>query len=854
MGPSGARKNLKRGTSQHPGSFQATFDEIHFIEKYNRQAALYLHRQPDEFFAKDGPINTDAEKAPAGDGGKFNSLTPHDVIESFLEKSKNGNSFTMTYAKAHTDVGGDKRWIAQGISMQNCPSKLRATLCEGVQIDLDIENCGPEILAQLCAKLDIECPKLDDYVKHREDRLEEFAVYLDRGKAKALMIRLINGGSIHADEKEETSGVDWLPNFIAEMWKIRRRIAGLAEYAHVKERFQPKDKDKGLLLPKATNIDAKVVSAVLFPLENQALEYFYNFFKNAGIIKDGECVLVFDGLMVPDNKSNREHLTADFLFKASQYVKEHTGLQLKIRIKEFKDTYELPEDCESVPDNYFVVDTGDDLKPAEILRKAAGDRLVKCGSRYFYNHSGCIYLEGKEEAENGIMNLTREVSIVSDAGEGRTLHYSKNTARVKAATPRILVDESIKDQGFVDKMWEGNLGYLAYTNGVYSFEDGRLLTFEEAKEREIRFIHDTKRAYTAEVDLELKKEVHRRIFDGFMPDAEQQKHYLSSTSRALAGKIGDKRWNDLIGGRNCGKSLQTQVLSRAFGSFVQGTNAENLLTKDGGGQDAAKAQSWIKDLEFKRIVFTNEMPKQGKKIIDGEMVKRICSNGDWIEVRQNYTNENRIRAQASFFLFANDTTEVSPADAYQTMQGFKLDLEYHDQSEFDEKKEQRVEPPSTWRLKDPSIEEFICRPDVIDAFTSIIFEAYTPEKQAPPQRVKDDTNSIKGEASLSVEERFAEIIVKGDKHDVLFTKEIKRTLEECGVGTFSSAKIETLVKQVYKMDHGKPSRKDGQGKSVQDRGFKGLRISDQHYNERDERLKRTEHLKQSARLDFTNPN
>ena len=832
MGP-----NLKkRGTSQHPGSFQETFDETNFTEKYNRPAALYLQQQPAEFFAKDGQSNTDEKKAPTGDGGKFKSWSPHDFVESFLEKSKNGNSFSMTYEKAHKDVMGNQRWHARGASMQNCPSKLRATLCKGIMIDLDIENCGPEILAQLCAQLYIECPILDDYVKHREDRLAEFAPYLDRGKAKALMIRLINGGSIHEDERDETSGVDWLPGFIEEGWKIRHRIAGLAEYADINGRFQPKDKDKGLLLPKTTNIDAKVVSAVLLPLENKALEHFYGFFKNAGIIKHGECVLVFDGLMVPDNKSNREHLTEQFLFNASKYVKEHTGYQLKIRIKEFKDSYELPADYESVPDTFFVVEAGDDDKPAEILRAAAGDRIVMCptvsSDRFFFNRSGCIYTEGKQAAEDGIMRLTRkEVFIVSTTGEGRTVPYSKNTKRVKDATTRVLLDESIIDICFVDKMWDGNQGFLAFTNGVWSFEERRLLTFEEAKKREIRFIHDTKRAYTAEVDPELKKEVHRRIFHGFIPDAEKQKHYLSSLSRAMAGRIGDKRWNNLVGGRNCGKSLQTQVLKRAFGSFVQGTNAENLLMKDGGGQgqDAAKAQSWLRDFEFKRIVFTSEMPQHGKKVIDGEMIKRICSNGDWIETRKNHKDEIQIRAQPSFFMFGNFGIHVSPDDAYLTMQGFKLDLEYHDQSEFDDKKEEGVEPPPFWRVKDPAIDDFIQREDVIDAVTSIIFEAYTSEKQAPPQCVKDDTDSIKGPASVSVEDRFAAIIVKGGEHDFMSYADIQNAMKGGGMEPQRHDMIDTLVKKIYNIFPQKPSKVDAEGKKVQIRGFKELTTSNQHH-------------------------
>jgi hypothetical protein len=198
----------------------------------------------------------------------------------------------------------------------------------------------------------------------------------------------------------------------------------------------------------------------------------------------------------------------------------------------------------------------------------------------------------------------------------------------------------------------------------------------------------------------------------------------------------------------------------------------------------------------------------------------------------------------------NDLPDVTPVDAYQTMIGYKFDNEYHDISEFNEVKEQGGKPPSNWRVMDHTIDDFIRQEGVIDAFTALIFEAYTPERQVPPQRVKADTNSIKGEASLSVEERFAAIIVKGENSDVLFTQEIKVALRDNGLGSFSNGKIDDMVKHVYKMEAGmRPSRG-----SKQALGFKGLRISESNYNEKEERLKKTEHLKQAVRLGFTNPN
>ncbi|KAJ1475838.1 hypothetical protein T484DRAFT_1750891, partial [Baffinella frigidus] len=519
----------KRGKDQHHTSFQDTFDTKHFTETFDRKAALYLQSQDDPFFAQGGDSDHYVRKGDKDDS-VYERVSEQDFLRSLLAKSKNGASFPVTYEKAFKDVAGDQRWFAKGDSMQSCKSKLRATLCKGLYKDLDIENCGPTILQQLCNKHKIECEKLSRYVQHREDVLSELAPSLDRGEAKTLMIRLLNGGSIQEHERDEVEGVHWLQEFIDEIHKIRRKIA--KKYPEIKERFPA----------NTPNLDSKVVSAVLLSHENKAIEHFHHFFKTKGIIKNGECFLTFDGIAVRDNKSNREHLKEDFLFKASLHVNEHTGLLLKIRIKEFEEGYVLPADYESLPDNFFVIEAGHDQSAADILVKAAGDRLVKSGGRYFYNHKGVIYSEGENEAKDGLMNLTKNLSIVSDVGFGRTAHYSNDTARIKCATPRVLCDQSIKDDSFVEKLWDGNRGFLAYTNGIYSFKDRRLLTFEEAREKGIRFTLDTKRAYTADVAQKDRDDLVRRVIEGFLPNEDQRKSFLNHLSRALAGHIEDKRW------------------------------------------------------------------------------------------------------------------------------------------------------------------------------------------------------------------------------------------------------------------------------------------------------------------------
>jgi hypothetical protein len=834
----------KRGKYQHRSVFQDTFEAKHFTERFNRKAALFLQKQDDQFFAQDGDSDHNASK---GDEAVsiYERVSEQDFCRSLLEKSRGCDTYAVTYEKAFNDITQDQRWFGKGNSMQNCKSKLRATLCRDLYKDLDIENCGPTILEQECQKHEIDCPLLSNYVQDREDMLSDFKL-LDRSQAKNVMIRVMNGGSIREDERAQVSDVQWLPKFIEQLRKIRKRLAleyG-QEYPETTKRF-PAD---------TPNRDSKVVSAVLLSRENKALEQYHHFFKTNGIIENDECVLIFDGIMVRDTKSTRENLTTNFLFQASEHVQKQTGLLLKIRIKEFGEGYHLPEDYESVPDNFFVIDAGDDQKAAEILIKAAGARLVKCGHRFFYNHKNCLYREGEKEAKDGIMCLAKEVSIVTDMGFGRTAHYSKDTARMNKAIQQVLSNQAIHDDRFVKDTFESNRGYLNYTNGVYSFKEGRLLTFTEAKERNIRFTIDTGRAYTADVSQTDRDDLICRIFDGMLPDAEQQKMFFSCLARSMAAEIEDKRWHVCQGQRNASKGVVCKQLESAFGGFVRVTNAENLLVKDGSSQDAAKAQSWLQGLEDARIIYTSEM-KNGQRKMDGDMIKKISSGGDMIEVRQCFTNENLIRLAGMIFVFLNDTPEMNTADAFQSMVAFKFPTEYHDQSEFDELQKRGDKPPSHWRPKDPSINSFILRPGVIDAFTALVFEAYTLEKMAPPQRVIDDTNSIKGDASLSVEERFAEIIIRGVETDVLSIKEIRTTLEEFGVGMFSGGKVETFVENVYNMKKCQPSRVNSQGKKVQiGWGFKGLRVDDNLYNEKDERLKRIENVKQSARWDFNNPN
>ena len=196
-------------------------------------------------------------------------------------------------------------------------------------------------------------------------------------------------------------------------------------------------------------------------------------------------------------------------------------------------------------------------------------------------------------------------------------------------------------------------------------------------------------------------------------------------------------------------------------------------------------------------------------------------------------------------MFANDLPQVEPVDAYQTMLGFKFQSEFHDASEFTDASDSIQE---TWRPMDHSIDAFIRQSAVIDAFVKLVLSHYTQDIQAPPDIVKTDTESIKGTAAESQEERFKRLVWYTRKpKDVVFYHEIRIAAEAAGMGRLSDTSIDSYVKKLYGLESYRPSKLVN-GYKKQDRGFIGLELHEEGYDEKAERVRKMEAIKQSVRV------
>ena len=918
-------------------SFEDVFGEAHLRETFNRTAALYLLQHADEFGLSDPVAAHSWDPTSDHTFHTFAKGCPKEAIEQLLKRTANGQSSAQTcaqgaqtfeqsgaqngardptqsvlhvvYAKGKSDIDNSGRWYAQGsANLQRLPKKLRATLLLGLYLDLDFENCGPTILLNLCERHEIGADSrlgtfgykwFRELVHNRASMLSEFGPGVTHDEAKQIVMQVVYGKTVAAicrdmpDKRQDLEAVDWLLELEGEVAQMYKELAACDDYAEIRARYK-----------HTGNRDVKVVSSVLLALENKCLEQLCCFLHKKGILPLGEGVLCFDGIMVPDSPQNRARITDELLDEAAQDIAKHVRLATTLRIKNkpLGDGYELPDGYEQlVTEAYFCVESGDDQTAARIIINAAGDRIKRCGDRFFCRDKGSVIVrEGEKAVRDTIMNMTdHELVIMHSIPGGNVLHYSKST-KLQGCIPRILASPLIRDDGFSTQLWKKSLRHIAFTNGVWSFADQRLMTFEESLEKEIYFTCDTGRPFcnncsngnmrplqtpggavgsaqqTATATLEallaavaaadpVSAELHRRVIEPFLPDASQRAFFLNCVARAMAGDIRDKRWFMCLGLRNCGKGIFCKLLMYAFGLLSKTMLAENLLNR-GAPQDAAKAQSWMVDHEFTRIAFSNELSKAGRNVVDGESVKRLCSNGDVIECRKNHQDEKQIRLQMTMFLFANDMPPVEPVDAFQTMIGFKFRSEFHEAADFadaaqstehDGHTKQSAAGPiqanaqKNWRVMDHSIDTFIEQPQVIDAFTQLVLAAYTPDIQAPPPVVQEDTKSIKGAAAESQEQRFARIMeCTRDQRDVLFYQEIRRTGEDAGMGRLSDSKIDSFVDKLYGLKPGRPS-KMVDGKLKQDRGFKGLSICYNGYDEKTERLRRIEGVKQGVRSGVT---
>ena len=133
------------------------------------------------------------------------------------------------------------------------------------------------------------------------------------------MLALVNGGKSDANALEDPP--DWLNNFRKELKTIHKQFAKDPAFKLHKKKRIDNNNDY--------NHEASYMNILLCDFENKILQ---TIFKGLGSPKD--CVLIFDGLMIP------KEMPYD-LAKLESVVEKSLGIEIKLEIKEMTEGFEL---------------------------------------------------------------------------------------------------------------------------------------------------------------------------------------------------------------------------------------------------------------------------------------------------------------------------------------------------------------------------------------------------------------------------------------------------------------------------------------------------------------------------------
>ena len=268
---------------------------MNFEERINEQRAIWLLHNFNEEMLKHNQLENEQEL-----------MELKAIKKILLHYEKNGGMNKVVYKKSPKDPYNILRDFASP-SIQGLPSTFRGFLCEGIMTDVDMVNCHPSILLNICKKNKIDCEYLEKYSLNRSQLVAE------KKADKILTIQSIN------DYRPLKNVPPFMANLDNEIKGIQKQLSILDEFKLQLEMANESCKTK-----KSKNIVGTFMSNVLTSYEVKILHCLIPFVQSLGI-EIG--VLMFDGFMYYGGE--RDNLLGDL----SRFVKETLDIDINFSYK-----------------------------------------------------------------------------------------------------------------------------------------------------------------------------------------------------------------------------------------------------------------------------------------------------------------------------------------------------------------------------------------------------------------------------------------------------------------------------------------------------------------------------------------
>jgi hypothetical protein len=287
---------------------------------------------------------------------------------------KNKGNIIHTKYSFSKNLKNHGRLFTNTPSLASMPREIRNTLAYPTYIDVDFENCHPQLLSQYCKKNNIRCDVLDHYINNRETVLNQISEdnNISRDSSKQIILKFMNGGNSNwkINKQENT----FLGKFKKEITSIHKQICYINN-----EEF------KKICRRKEFNPEGTMINILLCRLEHMLLINAVSFMIEKGYNVD---VLVFDGFMIRKDKE----LTPDILPELKKYLKDKTDYDMNIVVKEMKDIIDLskfndPVDEKPNETTYYKDKEEFEKTHLKIIHPSIYITILKNGSLEFQNET-----------------------------------------------------------------------------------------------------------------------------------------------------------------------------------------------------------------------------------------------------------------------------------------------------------------------------------------------------------------------------------------------------------------------------------------------------------------------------------
>jgi len=449
---------------------------------------------------------------------------------------------------------------------------------------------------------------------------------------------------------------------------------------------------------------------------------------------------VFDAFSMRNEKQYDEKHVIEFWKK----IKHDTSKPLTIRtLRKWVQKKRMDDD------DILFAET--DNEAGKLIYEMIKEKIVFCNKKLYFK-KGNVWITDSHEIECALLDVVLNSNIYKRDEKGDPVPYVQNVSPAKKVVECVIKTyaRANSDDEFYSQFMDSTRGKLCFKNGVLDFTKKKFTPWDDIQpEDEVFTPFFVSRDFDPVRNDDVIKQVRREVFDAiFDGDAERAIHFFA---RSMAGHVEDKTWGLFIGLRNCGKGVIENFFKNTFQQYIHALSSDLFLfERQGGAMSDTKKLSWLMDLEYARLTFTQEasFDATNKNVkIDGNKLKKICSGGDYHTARKNFKDEEEFKIQSGVMVNANDIPRIEPADAFETVCSFTSSKQFMSKEFITEAQTSGASEfeMMLYHVADPILKTEKCsRVDWMNALVHILLDGYKPFS-APKKNVfktSDDNDNL----------------------------------------------------------------------------------------------------------------